>query len=80
MTHNTRATDDPRLYVRITADLRHQIRTGRIEADTTVSITTLSQEWQACRSTVSRALRILEDDGLIRRYPGIGYYVLARSE
>jgi DNA-binding GntR family transcriptional regulator len=74
----TQITDDPRLYVRITADLRHKISTGRIQADTTVSITTLCQQWQACRQTVSRALRTLEDDSLIRRYPGIGYYVLTR--
>jgi DNA-binding GntR family transcriptional regulator len=76
----TQATDDPRLYVQITEDLRHQISTGKIEADTTVSITTLTQQWQACRQTVSRALRALEDDGLVKRYPGIGYYVLARSK
>jgi DNA-binding GntR family transcriptional regulator len=80
MTQTTRATDDPRLYVRITEDLRHKISTGTIEAGTTVSITTLSEQWQACRQTVSRALRALEDDGLIKRYPGIGYYVPTRSK
>ncbi len=78
MTHTTRVTNDPRLYVRITEDLRHKISGGTIKAN--VSITDLSQQWGASRQTVSKALRALEDDGLIRRYPGVGYYVLARSE
>jgi DNA-binding GntR family transcriptional regulator len=39
------------------------------------SITTLSQEYGVTRKTAGHALRVLEDDGLIYRVPGLGYYV-----
>jgi DNA-binding GntR family transcriptional regulator len=80
MTQATRATDDPRLYVRISNDLRHKIGAGIIEAHANVSVTTLSRQWQVHRQTASKALRALEEDGLIRRYPGVGYYVLPHSQ
>ena len=35
----------------------------------------LSQEHGHARPTCSRALRILEDEGLLTRIPGLGYYV-----
>jgi DNA-binding GntR family transcriptional regulator len=68
---------DPRIWVRITEDLRQKPAAGVIAAGVTVSITRLSQEWGASRQTISKALRALEDDGMIRRYPGLGYYVLS---
>jgi DNA-binding GntR family transcriptional regulator len=80
MTQTVRAAEDPRLYVRIAKDLRHKITAGTIEAHANVSVTTISQEWQVCRSTVSKALRALEADGLIRYYHGVGYYVLPRTQ
>jgi DNA-binding GntR family transcriptional regulator len=40
-----------------------------------VSITYTAQEWGISRQTVSKALRTLERDGVLKRYPGIGYYV-----
>jgi DNA-binding GntR family transcriptional regulator len=80
MTPATTATDDPRLYVRITKDLRHKITAGIIEAHANVSVTTISQDWRVSRSTVSKALRALEADGLIRYYHGAGYYVLPRTQ
>src|SRR5258708_18966863 len=69
----TQTTADPRLYVRITKELRHKISAGDIEANANVSITTLSQQWRVSRQTVSKALRALEDDRLVRRYPGVAY-------
>jgi DNA-binding GntR family transcriptional regulator len=80
MTQTATATEDPRLYVRITKDLRHKITAGTIEAHANVSVTTISQEWQVARSTVSKALRALVADGLIRYYHGLGYYVLPRTQ
>jgi DNA-binding GntR family transcriptional regulator len=80
MTQMTTGADDPRLYVRITADLRQKISGGDIQAHANVSVTTLSQQWRVHRQTASKALRALEEDGLIRRYPGVGYYVLPRAQ
>jgi DNA-binding GntR family transcriptional regulator len=71
---------DPRIYVRIAEDLRQKIRTGVIESNTPVSITYLSQEWGASRQTAAKAVHALARDGLLRRYPGVGYYVIARTQ
>jgi DNA-binding GntR family transcriptional regulator len=76
MTELTGAIDDPRLHVRITQDLREKLTTGVITAGGKLSITRLTQEWGASRQTVAKALHTLEGDGVLRRYPGLGYYVL----
>lgn len=70
---------DPRIYVRITEDLRTKLGAGDIAAGDAVSITRLSGEWGTSRQTVAHALRTLEAEGLIKRYPGFGYYVLPRQ-
>jgi DNA-binding GntR family transcriptional regulator len=44
----------------------------------TPSITTLSQRHGHARQTCAKALRMLEDEGLLTRVPGLGYYVTAR--
>jgi DNA-binding GntR family transcriptional regulator len=41
----------------------------------TPSITTLSQQYGHARQTCAKALRTLEDEGLLVRIPGLGYYV-----
>jgi DNA-binding GntR family transcriptional regulator len=75
----TRVTADPRIWVRISADLREKLAAGVIAAGDTVPIDPLSREWGTSRATVAKALRTLEGDGLVRRYPGYGYCVLSRS-
>jgi DNA-binding GntR family transcriptional regulator len=80
LTEATEITSDPRLYVQVTEDLRRKISSGDLKAVISVSIGDLWRQWGACRQTVSKALRILENDGLLRRYPGHGYYVQPRSQ
>jgi DNA-binding GntR family transcriptional regulator len=41
----------------------------------TPSITTLSQQYGHARQTCAKALRVLVDEGLLVRIPGLGYYV-----
>jgi DNA-binding GntR family transcriptional regulator len=76
MTETAGATDDPRLHVRVAEDVRNKIAAGVLAAGDAVSITYTSQEWGISRQTVSKALARLERDGLLKRYPGMGYYVL----
>ena len=72
--------DDPRKWVQIYDYLLNQILDGTLKPrDGCPPIGDLSQQWGTCRQTVSKALRTLEDEGLIRRYPGHGYIVQARS-
>jgi DNA-binding GntR family transcriptional regulator len=70
---------DPRIYIRIAADLRKRIEGGELEPGQPVpSITSLCQTWGVARETAAHALTTLEGEGLVRRYPGRGYYVTAR--
>ena len=67
---------DPRAYVRLAARLRREIAEGKLAPGMpTPSITTLSQEYGHARQTCAKALRTLEDEGLLTRIPGLGYYV-----
>jgi GntR family transcriptional regulator len=68
---------DPRAYIRLAADLRKAIADGTYPAGSpTPSITTLSQQSGHARQTCAKALRLLVDEGLLIRYPGLGYYVV----
>ena len=68
--------DDPRLYVRIAAGIRGLIESGELAPGEPVpSITSLVQEHGVARQTASKALQLLEDEGLTRRVPGLGYFV-----
>ena len=56
--------------------LRKAIAAGTYPPGTaTPSITTLSQEYGHARQTCSKALGVLVKEGLLIRYPGLGYYV-----
>jgi GntR family histidine utilization transcriptional repressor len=59
--------------------LRKAIADGVYPAGSaTPSITTLSQEYGHARQTCSKALGILVKEGLLIRYPGLGYYVAGK--
>jgi DNA-binding GntR family transcriptional regulator len=72
--------EDPRIYVRIAADIKRRIAADELKAGQPVpSITALTQEWGVARETAAHALQVLEAEGLVRRYPGRGYYVTGRG-
>ena len=67
---------DPRSYVRLAARIRKQILSGDLVPGRPVpSITTLSQELGHARHTCGKAMQVLEQEGLLTRIPGLGYYV-----
>jgi DNA-binding GntR family transcriptional regulator len=68
---------DPRAYIRLASDLRKAIAEGKYKpGQPTPSITTLSQESGHARQTCSKAVKLLVAEGLLIRYPGLGYYVV----
>ncbi len=72
---------DPRAYVRLAARLRREIAEGTLAPGMpTPSITTLSQQYGHARQTCAKALRTLEDEGLLTRIPGLGYYVTGTAD
>ena len=72
---------DPRLYVRLAARLRRQILDGEVALGQRVpSITALSEEFGCARQTCGKAVRLLEQEGLLTFIPGLGYYATAATE
>jgi GntR family histidine utilization transcriptional repressor len=66
---------DPRAYRRLATLIRQQISDGTLQpGQSAPSITSLSQEHGHARETCSKALRMLESEGLLARIPGLGYY------
>ena len=67
---------DPRAYRRLAAMIRAQISSGTLQRGRPVpSITRLSQEHGHARQTCSKAYRMLEREGVVARFPGLGYFV-----
>jgi DNA-binding GntR family transcriptional regulator len=65
--------------MRIAAHVRALIESGTVLAGQPVpSITTLVQEFGVSRETAAHGLRVLEQEGLIVRYAGLGYYATER--
>lgn len=72
----TAGTPEPRLYMRLAAALRTQISNGvYAESGRLPSINALCHEHGLSRQTAGKALRILEDEGLVHRVPGLGYHL-----
>jgi GntR family transcriptional regulator len=67
---------DPRAYRRLATMIRQEINEGTLRrGQPTPSIARLSLEHGHARRTCSKALRVLESEGLVTRFPGLGYYV-----
>lgn len=65
--------------MQLAALLRKAIADGTYASGTaTPSITTLSQDYGHARQTCSKALGVLVKEGLLVRYPGLGYYVIGK--
>ena len=76
MSPSNTAQPDPRAYVRIAAVVREMISSQVLPPGSPApSITRLCREHGHARQTCGRAMRLLEGEGLLRRVPGLGYYV-----
>ena len=71
---------DPRIYVRIASAVRTRIEAGDFDSQGKIpSVRTLMQEYGVAYDTAQHAVRTLEAEGLVLRYPGRGYYVTGRE-
>ena len=67
------------MYRRIHEKLSRQIADGTLTPETRLNIGALADEHDVSRDTVQRAIGLLADDGLVERWPGLGWYVAARA-
>jgi DNA-binding GntR family transcriptional regulator len=66
--------EDPRRYVRMLKLLRSRIEDGTYKPHELMpSVNQLNGETGYSRHTITRALRILQDEGVVERIPGLGY-------
>jgi DNA-binding GntR family transcriptional regulator len=67
--------------VQLAATLRAQITGGQITpGDPAPTITQLATDHHCARQTCAKALRVLVTEGLLTRYPGLGYYIATGHE
>ena len=67
---------DPRRYRQVAHVIRDLIMSGQIaQGQPTPTITQLVARYGTARATSAKALRLLEEEGLLTRWPGLGYYV-----
>jgi GntR family transcriptional regulator len=75
-----REWDEP-VYQQVAGILRDQIKSGKIEPRRPIpSVRTLCETYGIARATAGKAIHMLADEGLIRRVPGKGWYVMPESE
>ena len=73
--------EDPRIYVRVLLRVREQIADGTLRpGEPTPTIDAFCRQFGCTRQTVSKALNLLTEEGLLVRYPGLGYYVAAGDQ
>ena len=76
----TTVEEDPRRYVRAMNFIKARIEDGTYQPHELIPpIQELSDQTGHSRHTLSKALRILEDQGLVERTPGLGYCAKART-
>jgi GntR family transcriptional regulator len=71
---------DPRPYMQIAAHIREHLTDGSLTPGTPIpTIADLRQQHGYSRATIGKGLRILENEGLLCRIRGLGYYVSSEA-
>ena len=72
---------DPRAYRRLAALLRDQITSGILAPGAQLPpIGALRHQHGHSRQAVTKAMGVLQDEGVICRWPGLGYFVADKDE
>ncbi|HXL89138.1 MAG TPA: GntR family transcriptional regulator [Streptosporangiaceae bacterium] len=71
---------DPRAYMQVAAYVRAQIVDRSLATgDSVPSIGSLVRTTGRSRQTIGKAMRLLEGEGLVVNYAGLGYYVASAT-
>jgi DNA-binding GntR family transcriptional regulator len=66
---------DPRAYMRVFTQLKAQIEAGTLAVGARLNIQRIADEHDVGRDTVQKAIGLLEEVGLVERWPGLGWYI-----
>ena len=61
--------------MQVYAELAAQIGDGRLPSGARINIGLLADQHETSRPTIAHALRMLETEGKVTRYPGVGWVV-----
>jgi DNA-binding GntR family transcriptional regulator len=67
-------SDDPRKYIMVYTRLSYEINMT-LGAGTSLLVRNTAEEFDVSHGTVHKAFKMLEEDGLIKYYQGIGWIV-----
>jgi DNA-binding GntR family transcriptional regulator len=75
--YRVRVSADPRRYMQVAAVLRDRIASGQIPAGAAMPGTrAIKDEFGVSIETAQKSLKVLADEGLIRRWAGLPYHVI----
>lgn len=67
--------EDPRPHRRIHAELSRRIEAGELEPGARLHVGLVADEFGVTRTTAGKALKLLESEGRVTFYRGMGWYV-----
>lgn len=71
---------DKRRYMQIALTLSERIASGELPSGAAMPGTrAIKEEFGVSIETAQKALRVLDSEGLIKKYPGLSYYVLGEE-
>lgn len=68
--------DDPRKFAQARELIRDRIASGTYERGTRIHVGGIADELGVARPTITRAMRELADENLVKYWPGLGWYVV----
>lgn len=72
--------DDPRPNRRIYAALSKRIGDGTYPPGSRLNVGLLADEFEVTRTTIGKSVRLLEADGLVELFKGLGWYVTGAKD
>lgn len=72
--------DDPRQFARARELIRRRIAAGDYAPGRRIHVGALADELGVSRPTISRAMAGLAGEGLVRYWPGLGWYVTGAGD
>jgi DNA-binding GntR family transcriptional regulator len=67
--------DDPRQFARAAVLIRQRIADGTYERGSRIHVGGVADELGVARPTITRAMRVLAGEDLVRYWAGLGWYV-----
>jgi DNA-binding GntR family transcriptional regulator len=72
--------DDPRKWIQIANEFRNRINSGELKPGDKTRMVDAAEAWGVSLNSARRAFRVLEREGVLKYWEGIGYSVAHRKD